>query len=125
MKKILFKLLQFWKWIERLRLRFGVSGNALDWFASYLSDRTQRVGINGGLLGIFPLQQGIPRGSCLDTLLFTVYTSKLFEIVGHHLPSIHCYTDGTQLYLAFSSNTPDDAEVGVQAMRDCITDLRN
>ncbi|XP_068674727.1 uncharacterized protein [Montipora foliosa] len=29
------------------------------------------------------------------------------------------------VYLAVSPGTPDDAEVAVQAMRDCITDLRN
>ena len=103
--------------LERLRLRFGESGNALDWFASYLSDRTQRVGVNGGLSGIFPLKQGVPQGSCLRPIFFTVCTSKLFVINGRHLP--------TQLYLAFSPNTPDDAEEEVRAIRDCIADLRN
>ena len=83
------------------------------------------MGVIGGLSGIFPLKQGVPQGSCLGPLLFTVYTSKLFEIVGCHLPSIHCYADDTQLYLAFSPNTPDDAEVAVQPMRDCIMDMRN
>ena len=40
------------------------------------------------------------------------------------LPSIHCYADDTQLYLVFSPNTPA-ADSAVQAMRDCIMDLRN
>ena len=57
--------------------------------------------------------------------LFTLYTSKLSETVGCHLPSIHCYPDDTQLYLAFSPNTPDDTDVAVQAIRDYIADLRN
>ena len=49
--------------LERLRLSFGLSGNALDWWASYLSDRTQRVGVNDGLSGIF--KQGVAQGSFL------------------------------------------------------------
>ena len=57
----------------------GVDGKALEWFASYLADRTQRV--NDGLSSAFPLRQGVPQGSCLGPLLFTVYTSKLFDIV--------------------------------------------
>ena len=55
--------------------RLGVTNQALNWFTSYLSDRTQRVVVNGGLPDTFPLAQGVPQGSCLGPLLFTVYTS--------------------------------------------------
>ena len=65
--------------LNRLKSRFGVDGKALEWFASYLADRTQRVTVNNGLSSAFPLRQGVPQGSCLGPLLFTVYTSKLFE----------------------------------------------
>ena len=65
--------------LYRLKLRFGVDGKALEWFASYLADRTQRVTVNDGLSHTFPLRQGVPQGSCLGSLLFTVYTSKLFD----------------------------------------------
>ena len=35
--------------LNRLKSRFGVDGKALEWFASYLADRTQRVTVNDGL----------------------------------------------------------------------------
>ena len=84
--------------LYRLKSRFGVDGKALEWFASYLADRTQRVTVNDGLSSAFPLRQGVPQGSCLGPLLFTVYTSKLFDIVSKHLPSVHCYADDSCIW---------------------------
>ena len=46
--------------LNRLKSRFGVDGKALEWFASYLADRTQRVTVNDGLSSAFPLRQGVP-----------------------------------------------------------------
>ena len=111
--------------LNRLKSRCGVDGKELEWFASYLADRTQRVTVNDGLSSAFPLRQGVPQGSCLGPLLFTVYTSKLFDIVSKHLPSVHCYADDTQLYLAFSPDVQGEDEAALNAMRDCIHDLRN
>ena len=48
--------------LNRLKSRFGVDGKALEWFASYLADRTQRVTVNDGLSSAFPLSQGVPQG---------------------------------------------------------------
>lgn len=68
--------------LERLRSAFGVRDTALSWFASYLSGRTQQVSIDGTLSTKFDLECGVPQGSCLGPLLFVVYASKIFEIVG-------------------------------------------
>ena len=104
---------------------FATSVTCLEWFASYLADRTWRVTVNNGQSSAFPLREGVPQGSCLGPLLFTVYTSKLFDIVSKHLPSVHCYADDTQLYLAFSPDVQGEDEAALNAMRDCIHDLRN
>ena len=84
-------------------------------------DYTQCVTVNDA----FPLRQGVPQGSCLGPVLFTVYTSKLFEIVSTLLPSVHCYAENTQLYLAFSPDVQGEDEAALNAMCDCIHDLRN
>ena len=65
--------------LRRLETSFGVTGDALKWFDSYLSGRTQRVIVDGKLSECH-LSFGVPQGSCLGPLLFSVYASKLFEV---------------------------------------------
>ena len=74
------------KLIGRLESDLGITDNALAWFKSDLSDRFQRVSVNGSLSDQFPLKQGVPQGSCLGPLLFTIYTRKMFQILECHLP---------------------------------------
>ena len=45
----------------------------------------------------FSLAHGVLQGSCLGPLLFTIYASKLFEVVKRHLPDV--YTDDNQLHI--------------------------
>ena len=73
--------------LERLRSTIGLRGKVLSWFESYLKGRSQQVSINGTLSKPFYLKCGVPQGSCLGLLLFTIYVSKLFRILKHHLPS--------------------------------------
>ena len=67
--------------ISRLKSSFGIRGKVLEWFSSYLMDRSQRISFNGCVSDSFPLPQGVPQGSCLGPLLFTIYSSKLFQII--------------------------------------------
>ena len=110
--------------LARLKSRIGINGTTLNWFTSYLNNRSQRVSLNGFTSDSFKLPYGVPQGSCLGPLLFTIYSSKLFEVIKCHLPEAHAYADDTQLYLSFSPDTATNHTDAVIAMERCISDIR-
>ena len=111
--------------VRRLETSFGITGTALSWFSSYLSQRSQRICYEGCISKTFDLHHGVPQGSCLGPLLFTVYASKLFEVIKFHLPDAHAYADDTQLYLSFQADSEADQAEAVSAMERCIANISN
>ena len=63
--------------LSRLSTRFGICDLALDWFCSYLSDRRQYVRIQDVTSDVHSLPCGVPQGSVLGPLLYSLYTSPL------------------------------------------------
>ena len=110
--------------LHRLQSKLRLRNKALLWCKSYLKGRTQQVSVNGTLSDKFNLTCGVPRGSCLGPLLFTIYASSLFDIIKSHLPSVHTYADDTQLYISFNPvNNTSEADA-VIAIENCIRDVR-
>ena len=109
--------------LKRLESCFGRSGTALHWFKSYLDGRSQRICVGGCCSKKFGLPHGVPQGSCLGTLLFTIYASKLFKIVKAHLPDVHAYAVDSQLYLSFNPGSDDNQTEAFDAAQECIEDI--
>ena len=58
---------------------FGVCGKLLNLLKDYLSNRFQRVLLNGKESSWLPIKAGAPRGSILGTLLFLIYINDLSD----------------------------------------------
>ena len=58
--------------VNRLKTSFGITGRALAWFHSYLSNRSQRVAFGNGISDTFHPTCEVPQGSRLGPLLFTL-----------------------------------------------------
>ena len=110
------------KLIATLDRRFGLKGTALQWVSSYLADRTQTVCIDELRSPTTPLSCGVPQGSVLGPVLFTLYTAPLGDIIRSHGISTHMYADDTQLYVTFDPS--EDPAAVCARMRDCIEDLK-
>ena len=108
---------------QRLHSRFLVRGKALDWFASYLADRTQSVIINNTKLKPYPLECGVPQGSILEPILYLLYTSPLADILKHHNMCYHLYADDTQMYVSFVTNDDNSLNSSITKIENCLSDI--
>ena len=110
--------------LKRLSSKFGIGGEVLNWFSTYLSGRSQRITLDGVFSDKFDLNFGVSQGSCLGPFLFVTYVSKLFDIINNHLPDAHCFADDTQLYLSFKPDSCSIQGEAILAMENCICDVR-
>ena len=82
--------------------RYGIRGTVLDWFKSYLSDRTLAVRCTIKETGQseiskdYPVDYGSPQGSCLGPLIFLIFGNDLYRI----LEWCNCilFADDTTIY---------------------------
>jgi retron-type reverse transcriptase len=107
--------------LDRLRDTIGVEGLALKWFRSYLTGRVQRVRVKGVPSKAHTLGTGVPQGSVLGPLLFSIYMGPLGDLIRSHGPSVHFYADDTQLYIWIE---PNDTANAISNLEGCIQKVR-
>ena len=75
---------------------YGVRGNALSWFESYLENRPQFLTYNGVSSDTKLLQCGVPQGSILGPPLFLIYINDLANVCTSSFPRL--FADDTNLF---------------------------
>ena len=98
----------------------GLAPSAISWFNSYLSQRSQVVRINAELSDALPVMYGVPQGSVLGALLFSIYVNDLPAV--SEVCSTACYVDDTKLILSFTVDechaTEEKVNADLQRIRD-------
>ena len=108
--------------LTRLQHSFGISGPALSWFSSYLSNRTHAVTITSLQSEHTTLHYGVSQGSVLGHVLFILYTQPLFNLVSKHAVSHHAFADDNQLY---KISTLDAIHQSIETLQNCTIDVKS
>ncbi|KAK3095343.1 hypothetical protein FSP39_013497 [Pinctada imbricata] len=90
--------------VQKLK-SYGISDRMCIWIKSFLTNRKQRVHINGNYSKWHNVASGIPQGSVLGPLLFVCFINDLPDSV---LSSVYLFADDTKLFRAVSNKNDQD-----------------
>ena len=110
--------------LQRLEDSLGVKGDVLKWFSSYLKNRTSEISIEYEKSNPTKCKHGVPQGSVLGPILFTIYTMPLAKIIASYNINYHFYADDTQLYLSFDPKDNASISDSVTTVQECIKDIK-
>ena len=106
--------------VLRFNTDFGLTDTVLQWFLSYLTDRTHYVSLSNNCPAFSPLYSGVPWCPVLGPMLFTMYTKPLSAVIDSHSIIHHSFADDLQLQM---SAPPDRIYEILHSMQSCIDDV--
>ena len=107
--------------VHRLHTDFGFTDTVHQWFSSYLTDRTHYVSLSNHCSAFINVHSGVPQGSVIGPILFTMYIKPLSAIIDSHSIIHHSFSDDLQLQM---SAPPDRISELLHTMQSCICDVK-
>ena len=88
--------------------------------ARFIYTQKHSVKVGNTLSHPASLQYGVPQGSVLGPILFSLYTNPISSIIHSHSSiNHHFYADDTQLYITL---TPTNFSHSIQKLKNCLSD---
>ena len=109
--------------LSRLTSSHGLRGAVLAWFRSYLASRKQYVRVEGCTSSFRSLDQGVPQGSVLGPLLYSMCTSPIAKIISRYGLKYHLYADDSQLYISFKTDSHEDLQMVKAKIEMCVKEI--
>ena len=107
--------------VHRLHTDFGFTDTVLQWSSSYLTGRTQNVSLSNHCSAFAPVHTGVPQGSVLGPILFTMYIKPLSANIDSHSIIHHSFADDLQIQM---SAPPDNISYLLHSMQSRISDVK-
>ncbi|KAI5102638.1 gastrula zinc finger protein XlCGF28.1-like, partial [Silurus meridionalis] len=98
----------------------SLQGAVLNWFSSYLSNRTISVVLNDHSSLVAPLSSGVPQGSILGPIMFSRYMLPLGQLISNHKVQFHFYADDLQIYLPVILSDSS----ALDSLHNCLQDVK-
>jgi hypothetical protein len=93
-----FDLLDHFCLLQRATELFGLDDNVINWLKSYLNGRISYVCFRNCRSSSVGCNTGVPQSSVSGSLLFSIFTSPVGQLISSFNISYHQYADDTQLY---------------------------
>ena len=108
--------------LQLLENQYGISGNAIKWFDSYLRPRSFKVNINDKYSSERSLDFSVPQGSAGGPVFYNLYAAPLVDIIPEEIDLIG-FADDHTLIKSFTPGTENAETVCRSELEACMSSV--
>ena len=89
---------------NELLWQYGINGDLWNWIRAYLTNRMQRVHVDGQVSSLLPVISGVPQGSLLGPLFYIIFINDMFDSITVTVARPFTYADDTKLLMVMEDS---------------------